>query len=172
MKYNKMILAAMAVLLLLTAGCKKDTPLLTPARKLDGTWKTSIPVKFYYETEYCDFVTEQLMATENRMVTWVIQADASDPNGNTVNITMNYTDDNFTILQLCMGSTGIVPEVRPMFLTGTINGDFLTVKSGSTSCGTFNFTTSNMQGNWDNTNCSVWCQHVYTVNQELILRKQ
>jgi hypothetical protein len=165
-------LLAFSLILILASGCKKDTPLLTPARKLDGTWKMALPVKFYYETEYCDFTTMQLMATENRLVKWVISEDASDPNGNTIRITMTYDDTNFTILQTCLGSTGITPEVRPMFLTGIINGDFITVKSGTVSCGVFNYTSSNLEGNWDNTSCSVWCQHIYTKNQEFKLIKQ
>lgn len=172
MKKYKSILAIGLILMLVSGGCKKDTPLLTPARKIDGVWKMALPVKFYYETEYCDFTTMQLMATEKRLVTWTIREDVSDPNGNNVRITMTYDDSDFTIVQLCMGSTGIVPEVRPMYLTGTINGDFVTVKSGIVSCGVFNYTSTNMEGNWDNTDCSAWCQHVYTKNQEFKLRKQ
>ena len=171
MKKYKYIVA-FSLILVLFSGCKKDTPLLTPARKLDGTWKMAFPVKFYYETEYCDFVNMQLMATENRLVTWVMKADDSDPNGNTINITMNYVESDFTILQTCLGSTGITPEVRPLFLTGIINGDFITVKSGNVNCGVFNYTSSNLEGNWDNTSCSIWCQHVYTQNQEFKLLKQ
>ncbi|MCF8257804.1 MAG: hypothetical protein K9J06_09630 [Flavobacteriales bacterium] len=157
---------AILAMITLSTGCEKDTPLLTPARKLEGTWKMTFPVTFYYETEYCDFSTMQLMATEKRLVTWVITEDSADPDGNTVRINMNYVDSDFTILQLCMNSTGITPEVRPMFLTGIINGDFLTIKSGSAEFGVFNFTTDNMEGNWDATTCSIWCQHVYTVQQE------
>jgi hypothetical protein len=131
-----------------------------------GTWRMAFPVMFYYETTRCDFSTLQLMATEKRLVTWVITEDSSDPDGNTVRITMTYDDSDFTYVQLCMGSTGITPEVRPMFLTGTISGAYLTVKSGTSVFGEFSFTTSNMEGDWDANTCSLWCQRIYTVDRE------
>jgi FlaG/FlaF family flagellin (archaellin) len=41
---------------------------LTPARKLEGTWKTTVPVKFYIKT---DFDTGELqdIGSENRTMT-------------------------------------------------------------------------------------------------------
>jgi hypothetical protein len=111
------------------------------------------------------------MASEKRLVTWLISEDSSDPDGNSVRITMTYEDSDYTYIQLCMGSTGVIPEVRPLYLTGTINGAFLIVKSGDSVVGEFSFTTSNMEGNWDATTCSIWCQHCYTVNREFKLNK-
>lgn len=157
--------------LLFSSGCEDDTPDLTPAREIVGTWRMAFPVTFYYETTRCDFVTMQLMASEKRLVTWLISENSSDPDGNTVRITMTYDDSDYTYIQLCMGSTGVIPEVRPMYLTGTINGAYLTVKSGESVVGEFSFTTSNMEGNWDATTCSIWCQHCYTVNREFKLNK-
>lgn len=162
-----------ATVALAATSCNKDeAPLLTPAREIVGTWKMAFPVTFYYETTRCDFVTMQLMATEKRLVTWVISEDSSEPDGNHVRITMTYDDSDFTILQLCLGSTGIIPEVRPIFLTGVISGAYLTVYSGQEVYGDFSFTTSNMEGNWDADVCSIWCQHIYTVNREFKLNKQ
>ncbi len=152
-------------------GCDKDdTPLLTPARDIVGTWRTAFPVKHYYETDWCDHSTMQLMLTNKRLVTWVITEDSSDPDGNTVNITANWEDSDLEYIQLCIDQTGITPDVQPMFLKGTINGAYLTVKKGDDVFGEFSFTTSNMEGNWSAYTCPFLnCQRIYTVNREFKL---
>lgn len=168
-----LILLSASSIILLSAGCKKDeTPLLTPARKLEGTWKTPYPFKIYYETTFCDFSTYQLMATEYWSVTWEITEDASDANGNTVNIAMTYLDTGITYIQLCMGSTGITPMVRPSFFTGKISGAYLDVFAGTRQVGHFSFTTDNMEGNWDNQFCVLSCERDYSVNNEFKLQLQ
>jgi len=157
--------------ILFSIGCNKDDmPLLTPAREIVGTWRMAFPVKHYYETDWCDFTTMQLMLTDKRLVTWVITEDTSDPDGNSVKITMNWEESDLEYIQLCMGQTGITPDVRPMFLTGTISGAYLTVKKGTNVFGEFSFTTSNMEGDWDASTCPGFgCQRIYTVNREFKL---
>lgn len=152
----------------LSSGCdKEDTPDLTPAREIVGTWRMAFPVKFYYETDWCDHSTMQLMLTEMHLVTWVITEDSSDPDGNSVKITMNWEESDLEYIQLCMDQTGITPDVRPMFLTGTISGAYLTVKKGTNVFGEFSFTTSNMEGDWSASTCPFLnCQRIYTVNRE------
>ena len=38
---------------LVTAGCDLIGPGLTPARKLEATWTTAVPVQLFYQTNYC-----------------------------------------------------------------------------------------------------------------------
>lgn len=159
------------VVLALSAGCGTG-PNLTPARDIVGTWRTAFPVTFHYETDWCDHSTLQLMLTEKRLVTFDITDDASTTEDNDVLITMGWTESDFEYVKLCMDNTGITPDVRPMFLTGTVSGAYLTVRKGENVFGEFSFTTSNMEGNWNANACHYGsCQRIYTVEREFKLNK-
>lgn len=164
-----MLLVAIAFLF---AGCieddSNDIP-LTPARNIEGTWKTTFDVDYYIMTDFCTgFLVD--VATEKRNVIWVI----TPIDDNTVDIEATYTNSGYTITNSSCGtSTGYVPDVSPQFYIGSISSSSLTIKDGSGfTKGTFSFTTDLMQGNWDDQWCLIFCQEVYTINNELKLTKQ
>ena len=155
--------------LIVIVGCSSDNGLLTPARKIIGTWKTSMPVQFNIETNYCTG-SFNLVATENRTVTFVITKGSTDSD---VNIQMSFVGTDFTRTAFtntsCIGgSTGYIPEVSPSFYSGTISGVNLTVDG----VGTFSFTTDNMMGTYDRSSKGVFDQRVYTGTNQLKLYKQ
>src|SRR4030042_1874549 len=51
---------------------------LTPARNLEGTWKTTFPVKFYIKTDFDTFGELQDVGSENRTMTWIITATSDE----------------------------------------------------------------------------------------------
>ena len=152
---------------LVTACGGSDGANLSPARNLVGTWKTPFPVTVYFKTDWCGSSTS-LVASQSWNVTWVITPGADD---NTVNIQMNFTASNFQNIAGCP-DTGVVPEVSPLFLTGTVSSAALSLKNGSQAAGDFTFTSDNLQGNFDYPWCAAYCQEEYTQNREFILARQ
>ena len=156
------------IVFIMITGCKLNSG-LTPARKIEGVWKTSSPVKFYIKTDFCTSNLE-LVATEDRTVTMGIK----ETSNYTVDITLTYTSSNFTVVnQNCTSSTGYTPDVSPMYLHGDISSTQLTVmNSQSKVLGIFTFTTDLMQGTWNDLWCMVYCQNVYTDTNGLKLTLQ
>ena len=152
-------------------GCKKDLQgTLTAARKIEGTWRTNLPIKFYIKTDFCTGVLEDV-AMENRDVTMKIKATGD----NYVDITMSFLTSNFSIVnQNCNNNnTGYVPDVSPMFLKGTISSTELTISdSNNQTFGVFTFTTDLMEGTWNDSWCMVYCQNVYTETNQFKLSLQ
>lgn len=139
---------------------------LTPARNLEGTWKTAFPVKFYIKTDFETFGELQDVGSENRTMTWIITA-ADDEN--VVDVEVQFTVSN---RQLVSGS-GYTPDVSPMFLKGIISGTRLTLKTGDNrTIGEFNFTTDILTGTWRDQWSMVYEQEVYTTTNSLILTRQ
>lgn len=140
-------------------------PNLSPARDLEGTWKTSFATTFYIKTDFSSATLEDV-GTQDRMMTWVITNTADE---NVVNIEVSFTTSN---TQLVSGS-GYVPDVSPMFLTGTISGTRLTLTSNSDgTVGTFNFTTDILTGTWNDNWTIAYSQQVYTATNGLVLMRQ
>ena len=50
----------------------QNCPTLTPARNLEGTWKTAFPVRFYIKTDFETFGKLKDVGSENRTMTWKI----------------------------------------------------------------------------------------------------
>ena len=144
---------------------------LTPARNLEGTWKTAFPVKFYIKTDFDTFGELQDVGSENRTMTWIITATSDE---NVVDVEVYFTVSN---RQLVTGS-GYTPDVSPMFLKGTISGTRLTLKTGgsqlsdSRTVGEFSFTTDIITGTWSDQWSMVYEQEVYTQTNTLILTRQ
>lgn len=165
-----------AAILFQSVGCQKDdsSPTdnpLTPARNIEGTWKTAFNVTHYIKTDYCGFFGPlEDVATQKRIVTWLI----TPIDDNTVGIEVRYTGSSYTITNAsCGNSTGYVPDVSPQFYKGTISSSALTIKNTLGDIkGNFSFTTNLMQGNWDDKWCMAYCQEVYTKNSELKFTKQ
>ncbi len=141
---------------------------LSPAREMEGTWQTTFPVTFYIKTDYCSSQLE-LVASEEREVTMIITRDTDY----TVNIELRYTGSNFTVLDSQCDPTGYVPDVSPMYLRGNISGTQLTVMNSEPRVlGIFQFTTDLMEGTWSDMWCGVYCQDVYTEENQLKLTRQ
>jgi hypothetical protein len=144
---------------------EQTSPPLTPARKLEGTWKTSFPVTFYIKTDYETFGELQDVGTEDRTMTWIITATNDE---NTVNVEVQFTSSNRQLVS----DSGYTPDVSPMFLTGTISGTRLTLKTGDRTVGEFSFTTDIITGTWSDHLSMVYEQEVYTKTNSLILNRQ
>ena len=138
---------------------------LTPARNLEGTWKTTFPVKFYIKTDFETFGELEDVGSESRTMTWVITA-ASDEN--TVNVEASFTSSD---RQLVAGS-GYTPDVSPMFLEGVISGTRLTLKTGDRTICECNFTTDIITATWSDHWRLVYEQEVYTGTNSLVLIRQ
>ncbi|RPI17463.1 MAG: hypothetical protein EHM58_09100 [Ignavibacteriae bacterium] len=140
---------------------------LSPVRNLVGTWKTTFPVKFYHQTDFCgDYIDE---ATAMWTVTWVITAGSNE---NNISIKMNFSYDDYQHLPTPCNDWGWIPAVSPMFLNGVINGAFLSVYEGTTKIGDFSYTTDNMQGTWYHKDCIIWCTGERTETNAFKLRRQ
>src|SRR3989304_8757009 len=63
---------------------------LTPARNLEGTWKTTFPVTFYIKT---DFETGELqdVGSEYRTMTWIITGTSDE---HVVNVEVSFATSN------------------------------------------------------------------------------
>src|SRR3990170_6760049 len=138
---------------------------LTPARNLEGTWKTTFPVKFYIKTDFDTFGELQDVGSENRTMTWILTATSDE---NVVDVEVQFTVSN---RQLTTGS-GYTPDVSPMFLTGTISGTRLTLTSSGTTIGEFSFTTDIITGTWSDHWSMAYEQEVYTTTNSLTLNRQ
>jgi len=182
------LFVALTMLALALSGCfsggsgGNDT-LLSPGPTLEnitGTWKTAFPVKFNIATEECGDEL-QLAATEDWEITFVITAGADE---NHVNIEMSFTTSNFQVVNGCPGA-GVIPEVSPLSLTGTISSVNLALKTKGfteigttgqgqpTEAGNFHFTTDILTGTFDYTSTSFGgSQREYTKTNGLILKRQ
>jgi len=142
-----------------------DSTNLTPARNLEGTWKTTFPVTFYIKTDYETFGELQDVGSENRTMTWII-TETSDEN--IVNVEVYFTASNRQLV----ADSGYVPDVSPMFLEGVISGTRLTLKTGDRTICECNFTTDIITATWSDHWSMVYEQQVYTKTNSLILTRQ
>jgi hypothetical protein len=155
-----------------TDSSLSDLGKLTPARNLEGTWKTTLSTQFSIATDYENFGQLADAGSEDRTMTWIITG-TSDEHIVIVDVQFTYSNR-----QLVQGS-GYTPDVSPMQLTGTINGTQLTLTKGSVgpieqigSVGVFTFTSSQMEGTWHDHWNGVYEQNVYTTTNALKLMKQ
>ena len=146
-------------------GLDTNPTSLTPARNLEGAWKTSFPVKFYIKTDFETFGELKDVGSEDRAMTWVITATGNE---NGVDVEVSFTVSN---RQLATGS-GYTPDVSPMSLTGTISGTRLTLTTGGRTVGEFSFTTDIITGTWSDHWSMAYEQEVYTTTNSLILVRQ
>ncbi len=155
-----------------TDSSLSDVGKLTPARNIEGTWKTTLSTQFSIATDYENFGQLADAGSEDRTMTWIITG-TSDEHIVIVDVQFTYSNR-----QLVQGS-GYTPDVSPMQLTGTINGTQLTLTKGSVgpieqigSVGVFTFTSSQMEGTWHDHWNGVYEQNVYTTTNALKLMKQ
>jgi hypothetical protein len=139
---------------------------LTPARKLEGTWKTSFPVTFYIKTDFETSGVLQDVGSEDRSMTWVITATSDD---NVVNVEVQFVVSSRQLV----ADSGYTPDVSPMFYKGVISGTRLTLETSSNQAvGEFSFTTDIIKGTWSDHWSMVYEQTVYTATNALILARQ
>lgn len=138
---------------------------LTPARNLEGTWKTAFPVTFYIKTDFETFGVLQDVGSENRSMTWIITATSNE---NVVNVEVRFTVSNRQLV----ADSGYTPDVSPMFLEGVISGTRLTLKTGDRTIAECNFTTDIITATWRDHWNMVYEQEVYTGTNSLILTRQ
>ncbi len=167
-------LGAVLIASLGLAACNNSDSLstaLTPARNLKGTWKTTFPVKVYYQTDFCRG-TKETVGQADWNVTFVISS-TSDPN--VVNVDMSATSANYQrVNSSCgTGSTGYIPSVWPATLKGNISSTSLVATKtawGMTYDGSF--TTDLMMGTWNHWECLIYCFGEYTETNQMKLMRQ
>lgn len=173
MAFRRMVPIALLTSLALTLACggadsTSNTP-LTPARNLAGTWKTSVPVRVNFQTDFCNFGTLENVEWQNWTVTFVITPGAGD---NDVWVDMSFQTGSFTPITHSCPYTGAYSEPSPMTLTGTISSTNLLLYKGTDQVGNFNFTTDILTGTFDYTYHGVYDQREYTATNAFILMKQ
>jgi hypothetical protein len=151
-------------------GCSKEETNLSPARNIEGTWKTSFVIPHKIKTDFCS-ANLKLVATQDRIVTLIITKGTDD---NHVNVEYKYTGSNFKNINTnCTFGTGYTPDVSPNFYKGTISSTSLLITdSKNKTIGNFSFTTDLMEGTWNDNWCIGFCQAVYTDTNQLKLIKQ
>jgi hypothetical protein len=98
-------------------------------------------------------------------MTWIITATNDE---NTVNVEVYFSVSNRQLVS----DSGYTPDVSPMFLTGTISGTRLTLKTGDRTICECNFTTDIITGTWSDYWSMVYEQEVYTATNSLTLTRQ
>lgn len=143
-------------------------PSLSPIRSLAGQWQTSNPVKFQIKT---DFASGQLdnVGSENRTMTWTITKTS---NQSEYNIEVRFIASSRQLIE----DSGYTPDVSPMFLRATVDGDTLTLHSSDTGkdriLGSFTYTNDIIRGTWDDHWKLGFEQEVYTAQNGLTLMRQ
>jgi hypothetical protein len=152
--------ALLAYAVILPAVNGNSNANLSPSRDLPGTWKTTVPTKFSFSTDFAADAGYQMWN-----VTFTI-TKTGDPN--VVNVQMYFQVASSAIVQ---GSLAI-PEVSPMYLTGAINSSQMQLRSGTNVVGVFSFTTSTMTGTFDQSSIGAFSQQVHTDTNAIKLYKQ
>jgi hypothetical protein len=144
---------------------------LTPARNLAGTWKTTFPVTFNYQTDFC--AGKETVAAADWNVTWVITSVSGSDNQ--VDIQMTYSPTNYRRVTSSCGSfsTGYVPLVSPQYLRATLSSTSISINKTSDGL-TYNgsFTTDLMEGTWVHWECIVYCTGEFTGTNQLKMMRQ
>ena len=133
---------------------------LSPSRDITGTWKTTVPTKFSFSTDFASDAGYQMWN-----VTFVI---TSTSNPSTVNVKMSFSIASSAIVSGSMW----IPEVSPMYLTGAINSSQMQLRSGTSVVGVFSFTSTTMTGTYDNSWVAAYGQSVFTATNAIKLYKQ
>ena len=144
---------------------------LTPARNLAGTWKTTFPVTFNYQTDFC--AGKETVAAADWNVTWVITPVSGSENQ--VDIQMTYSSTNYRRVTSSCGnfSNGYVPLVSPQFLRATLSSTSISINKPSDGL-TYNgsFTTDLMEGTWVHWECIIYCTGEFTGTNQLKMMRQ
>lgn len=167
-KFIYSILMIAACGFLSASFCSKSP--LAVARPLEGTWNTvTTAPTFYYYSDICGSYVR--VAKFQMGVQWIITARGT----NTVDIEMRRTSTSAITKLASPGCDLYVPLVTPQFLTGIISSSNLLVyDSGGILVGSFNFTTNNITGGFNQSFdkfCGVYCSGTGTDATGLTLVK-
>ena len=147
---------------LLFISCNKEegSNPVAPTNKFLGKWKSETPILVKIKTDFCTGTLEDV-ATILWDVYWVVE-ETQDPN--VMNITMNYSSSNFTVINNgCNTGTGYVPEPPPMYLTGYISNNTLSVEYLGEEIFQVDYVEGKvLRGELSYSYCMVYCQEIYT----------
>jgi hypothetical protein len=158
---NKALLSLM-IITMLFSGCTSAQ--LSPARNLEGNWKTAFPVTFYIKTDFATGALEDA-GSEDRLMEWAISQGSDE---NTVNVEVTFTSSNRNLIT----GSGYTPDIPLMSLIGTVSSSGLTLYSGDRIIGEFSFASDSITGTWDDLWEMAYAQEVYTKTNELKLIRE
>jgi hypothetical protein len=149
-------------ILILLGGCNKEdenNP-IAPTNKFVGKWKTETPILVKVKTDFCTGTLEDV-ATMEWDLFWEVTA-TEDPN--VMNIKMNYSSRNYTITNPeCNTGTGYVPEPQPMYMTGYVTNNTLSVEYLGEEIFLVNYVDGKvLRGGFSYSYCMLYCQELYT----------
>lgn len=153
-------------------SCEKSegSSVLSAARQLKGTWKTTAASTFYYYSDACG--TYSRVAKTQIGMQWII----TETGDNTIDIEVYKTGSSSVQLLVAQNCALYVPLVTPVFLKGTISSSQLTIKdSRARIVGSFSITTDNLAGDFSSAFdkfCGVYCTGMDTDSKAVILIKQ
>jgi len=156
--------------IIVLTGCKSEdenNP-VTPANKFVGKWKSENPILVIIKTDFCTNVLEDV-ATMEWSVYWVV-SETDDPN--IVNITMNYSSSNFTIINPdCTFGAGYVPEPQPLYMKGYITNNSITIEYAGEEILTMDYVNNEITGELSYSYCMVYCQEIYTDENDFSVKE-
>lgn len=173
MKKTFLFLATIAGIILLSLcfqSCKKIkelTSVITPARNIEGTWRTPFAVKFYLSTDKCGGFVRY--ADQDQKLTWTITS-LSD-NEVIINSNASYKS-SFNIYNICSQQPVPVAYDVSSAMTGIVSSSQMDMYVGSTKVGSMSITSNNLTGYYDRMTCgSFGCSGFSTNSGKLILTK-
>jgi len=159
--YSLLLIGILSIVFI-TSGCnseEENNPVNTPANKFVGRWKSENPIFVKIKTDYCTNAVEDV-ATMEWMVYWVV---TETDNPNIVDITMNYSSSNFTIINPeCTFGAGYVPEPQPLFLKGYLTDNSITIDYGDEEILSMDYVNGEITGELSYSYCMLYCQEIYT----------
>lgn len=144
---------------------------LTPARQLEGTWRSAINIPMNYQTDFCG--PKQVVGTSTWNVTWILTAVQGFTN--VLDVEMRYTTTGMTrVNSACgSGSTGWLPLPSPIFLRMTVSSSaFTAVDNGNGISVSGSYTSNLMNGTWVHYDCVIYCFGEFSPSGEFKLVKQ
>lgn len=163
MKTNRSLIALFGLCILILLGsCNKEEESnpIAPTNKFVGKWKTETPILVKVKTDFCTGTLEDV-ATMEWDLFWEVTA-TDDPN--VMNIKMNYSSRNYTIINPeCNTGTGYVPEPQPMYMTGYVTNNTLSVEYLGEEIFLVNYVDGKvLRGGLSYSYCMLYCQELYT----------
>jgi hypothetical protein len=155
------------------AGCGlTESATLTPARKLEGTWKTTLSVPMTYATDFCG--NYQNVSTSNWNVTMKLTAVDGYENVLTAEVTPTMSTQTRVSTTQCSGTqNGWLLAPPPLTLQMTVSSTNFTAKGdadGITLYGTY--TTDILKGSWYRKECIIYCWGEASVVGQMIFERQ
>jgi len=149
-------------IIFISSGCnpeEENNPVTTPANKFVGRWKSENPILVKVKTDFCTNTLEDV-ATMEWVVNWVV---TETDNPNVVDIVMHYTSSNFTIINPeCTVGAGYVPEPQPLYLKGYITDNSITIDYDNEEIISMDYVNKVITGELSYSYCLLYCQEIYT----------